>query len=58
MPLFIVETTYIIAICVIEEAVHLHPLMQQLDSLWWYLSNTIDLNTLHLLYMESFQSDA
>jgi len=43
-PLFGIGTTYIVPISVIRGTVHLLPLMPQPDSLWWYLSNTIELN--------------
>jgi len=50
-PLFGVGTTYIITISAIQHAVHHLLLMPQPDSVRWYLSNTIDLNTLNLFYM-------
>ena len=50
-PLFRSGTTDIVPICAIQRAVHLLPLTPQPDSMWWYLSNTIDVNALNLLYM-------
>jgi len=51
MPGFCVRTTYIIPISMIEGALHLLPLTPQPDSMWWYLSNTIDFNGVIVFYM-------
>jgi len=50
-PLFGVGTTYIVPVSAIQGAVHRLLLMLQPDSLWWYLSNPIDLNAFNLFYM-------
>jgi len=51
MPLFSIGATYIIPIIAIQGAVYLLPLTPQRDSMWWYLSNMIDLNAVNLFYM-------
>jgi len=50
-PLFGIGTTYTILIRAIQGAVHLLPLTPQPDSVWWYLSNTIDFNAFNLFEM-------
>jgi len=55
-PLFSVGITYIVLISVIQRAVYLLLLTSQLDSLQWYLSNTIDLNAFNLFTCRWFHS--
>jgi len=50
-PLFAVGTTYTVSVSEIQGAVHLVLLTPQPDSMWWYLSNTIDLNHFNLFDM-------
>jgi len=50
-PLLGIGTTFIVPISANQGAVRPLPLMQQPDSSWWYLSNTIDFDAFNLYFM-------
>jgi hypothetical protein len=57
-PHFGIATTNSGSICLIEGAVHRLPVMLQRFNLWWYFSNTIDMNSCNCFTCKLFNSMA
>jgi hypothetical protein len=52
-PDFGIRTTYVVPDSVVEGAGQQFPLTQHPDSVWWYLSDTLDLNVFNLSFIIS-----